>query len=181
MVLWWSLGSDHEYAQAACFIVRKDVVWAVKIILFVFRLWLFFRDPEKLLWKGKQDHRTNCFGINFRYPLFSLLLQAGSGQDAQSFAHGSLELSKAEEVLQAVWFPDCPQWNFFSCIQLEFILSIYDSCLSFSYCALWWGAHLSSMIILQGPGCWDLLKLSFSQAEQAQLPSALLTGQVLQP
>lgn len=37
----------------------------------------------------------------------------------------------------------------FSYIQLESILLIYDSCLSFPCCALLWGAHLSSLITLQ--------------------------------
>lgn len=161
----------------------------MKIILFLFRVWIFSRSPGKLLWKGKQNYRISCFGIDFRYPLSSLLLQAGSsvrsGQAAQSFIQLGLELSKAEEALQAVWSPDCPQWNFFSYIQLESILSIYDSCLSFSYHALSRGAQLSCSIPLQlgrarlpwdlpeavlYPG-WGSLYPLFSSAHRTSLPA----------
>lgn len=151
----------------------------MKIILSVFRLWIFFRSPGKMLWKDKQNHRINCFGIDFRDPL-SNLLQAGSsvssGQPAQSFTHVSLELSKTEEALQAVWSPDCPQWNLFSYIQLE-SSSIYDSCLSFSCCALLWGVHLSSLLTLQV----DRARLLWDPPEAVLYPAPLSSAHRTSP
>lgn len=89
VVLWWSLGFYQLdiwiwNGQSASFIVGTDVVRALKVILFVFKLRVFFRNPGKLLWKGKQNHRINCFGIDFRYPLSNFLLQAGSSVSSGS-------------------------------------------------------------------------------------------------
>lgn len=148
MVLWWYLGSYHLNIwtwtdKSTCFIVRTDVVRAVKITLFVFRLWIFFRSPGKLLWKEK-NHRVSCFGIDFAASRVICEIRPGC---SELYLCGSWTLQgwRSSPGSLVSW----PQWNFFSYIQLEPLLSIYGSCLSFSNCSSLWGARLSSWRSLQ--------------------------------
>lgn len=180
VVLWWSLGSFHLdlwiwTGQSASFIVRTDVVRAVKIILCVFRLRIFFLSWKTAVKREAESHNQLLWD-RLQVPCVQLLAASSvtCSSGSQLYPCGSWTLqgwrSSPGTLVSTLY-----SVKFLSYIQMESILSVY---------ALSWGSHLSSVITLQAGRArllWDPPEAVLYSGCSNPAPSALLTGQVLQP